>query len=87
MLPAVDQQGNIWFGEMATNRIARLDPHTGTVTTWTPPGGEEGIMGIAIDALGNVWFAEQNANYIGRFDPAQKSRFVNQHFPCYDVDE
>jgi streptogramin lyase len=44
-------------------------------------------MGIAIDALGNVWFAEQNANYIGRFDPAQKSRFVNQHFPCYDVDE
>jgi streptogramin lyase len=44
-------------------------------------------MGIAIDALGNVWFAEQNANYIGRFDPARKSRFVNQHFPCYDVDE
>ena len=72
MLPAVDQQGNIWFGEMATSRLARLDPHTGTITTWTPPAGEEGIMGIAIDALGNVWFAEQNANYIGRFDPVRQ---------------
>jgi virginiamycin B lyase len=73
MLPAVDQQGNIWFGEMATNRIARLDPQTGTITTWIPPRGEEGIMGIAIDALGNVWFAEQNANYIGRFDPVRQT--------------
>src|SRR5690349_7371890 len=33
MLPAVDQQGNIWFGEMATSRLARLDPQTGTITT------------------------------------------------------
>jgi virginiamycin B lyase len=73
MLPAVDRQGNIWFGEMATSRLARLDPHSGTITTWTPPAGEEGIMGIAIDALGNVWFAEQNANYIGRFDPVRQT--------------
>ena len=71
MLPVVDQHGNIWFGEMAANRLARLDARTGTITDWMPPGGEDGIMGITLDAGGNVWFAEQNANYIGRFDPAR----------------
>jgi virginiamycin B lyase len=69
----VDQQGNVWFGEMASNQLARLDPRTGMITTWTPPQGEDGIMGITIDTQGNIWFAEQNANYIGRFDPARQS--------------
>ncbi len=73
MLPAVDRRGNIWFGEMATNQLARLDVRTGTITSWTPPNGEDGVMGTTIDAQGNVWFAEQNANYIGRFDPTRQS--------------
>ena len=73
MLPAVDRQGNVWFGEMATNRLARLNPGTGTVKTWTPPNGESGIMGTTIDTRGNVWFTEQYANYIGRFDPAKQT--------------
>ncbi len=73
MLPAVDGRGNIWFGEMASNRLARLDPETGKTQSWTPPRGEDGIMGTAIDARGNIWFAEQNANYIGRFDPIRQA--------------
>jgi virginiamycin B lyase len=73
MLPAIDRQGNVWFGEMATNHLARLDPGTGTVKTWTPPNGESGIMGTTIDTRGNVWFTEQYANYIGRFDPAKQT--------------
>ena len=73
MLPTVDRRGDIWFGEMATNQLARLDARTGTITSWTPPNGEGGIMGTMVDAGGNVWFAEQNANYIGRFDPARQT--------------
>lgn len=73
MLPAVDQSGNIWFGEMATNHLTRLDPATGKVHNWTPPRGEDGIMGTTIDTEGNIWFAEQNANYIGRFDPIKQA--------------
>ncbi len=73
MLPAVDGQGNVWFGEMGTNRLARLNPGTGAVTTWNPPNGESGIMGTVIDTRGNVWFTEQYANYIGRFDPAKQA--------------
>src|SRR5260370_1920784 len=71
MQPAVDGHGNVWVGEMFANRLARLDSHTGVVTTWEPPNGKNGLMSTAIDAHGNIWFVEQGANYIGRFDPVQ----------------
>ena len=69
MQPSVDQAGNIWFGEMFANALARLDPTTGTASSWTPPHGQNNIMATAVDRSGNVWFTEQAANYIGRFDP------------------
>ena len=80
MQPAVDAQGNIWFGEMSANRLARLDPRTNHVSTWQPPHGRYNIMSTAIDAQGNVWFAEQAANYIGKFDP------VTQRFTTYPLE-
>jgi virginiamycin B lyase len=70
MQPSIDQTGNIWFGEMFANALARLDPRTGVVSSWKPPDGQNNIMATAVDSAGNVWFAEQAANYIGRFDPA-----------------
>ncbi len=73
MQPAVDAQGNVWFGEMSTNRLGRLDPTTGQVTTWQPPGGRNGIMQVVADLHGDIWFTEQVANYIGRFDPATQT--------------
>jgi len=33
MQPAVGAAGNVWFGEMTTNKLARLDPRTGRVDT------------------------------------------------------
>ena len=73
MQPAVDARGNVWVGEMYANRFARLDSHTGVVTSWDAPNGKNGIMTTAIDAQGNAWFVEQGANYIGRFDPARQT--------------
>ncbi len=73
MFPAVDAQGNIWFGEMGRNALARLDPRTGATQTWTPPNGRSNIMAVTVDAQGHIWFAEQVANYIGRFDPTTQS--------------
>jgi streptogramin lyase len=80
MQPAVDAQGNIWVGEMETNKLARIDPTTGHVTEWTPPDGKYNIMQSVIDQQGNVWFTEQAANYIGRFDP------TTQIFKIYPLD-
>src|SRR5229473_3797962 len=73
MQPAVDARGNVWVGEMYANRLARLDSHTGVVTSWEAPNGKNGIMTTAIDAQGNAWFVEQSANYIGRFDPVRQT--------------
>jgi virginiamycin B lyase len=80
MQPAVDAQGNIWFGEMAANRLGRLDPRTSQVTAWQPPNGRYNIMAATVDAQGRVWFTEQAGNYIGRFDP------VAQTFTTYPLD-
>ncbi len=71
MQPAVDTQGNVWVGEMHANRLGRLNPQTGAVKSWIPPGAQYGIMTTIADAQGDAWFTEQNANYIGRFDPRQ----------------
>src|SRR5262245_16035581 len=81
MQPAVDKQGNVWVGEMGTNRLARLDPRTGAVATWQPPNGHYNIMATAVDVQGRVWFTEQVANYIGRFDPTA------QQFTTYPLEQ
>ncbi len=83
MQPAVDQAGNIWFGEMFDNALARLNPHTNAVSIWIPPHGRNNIMEVAIDHQGAVWFTEQAANYIGRFDPSTQ-RFTT--YPLGQVD-
>lgn len=75
----VDAQGNVWFGEMFLNKLARLNPHTGVVTEWAPPNGQYGLMEATADAQGNIWFTEQTANYIGRFDP------TTQRFTTYPL--
>jgi virginiamycin B lyase len=69
MQPAVDQQGNIWVGEMTLNKLARLVPRSGKLSEWMPPNGNYNIMETAVDAGGHIWFTEQASNYIGRFDP------------------
>lgn len=76
MQPAVDQQGNVWIGEMNTNSLGRLNAQTGAVTSWPLPQGDYGIMATLIDSQGNIWFSEQFANYIGRFDPRQHTFHV-----------
>jgi virginiamycin B lyase len=73
MQPAVDARGNVWFGEMAANRLGRLDPRTGQVASWQPPNGRYNIMAAAVDGQGRVWFTEQAGNYIGRFDPTTQT--------------
>ena len=52
MQPAVDAQGTVWVGEMHTNRLGRLNSHRGVVTSWVPPGAQDGIMTTTVDAHG-----------------------------------
>jgi virginiamycin B lyase len=69
MQPAVDTKGDLWFGEMRTNRLTRVDHISGQVTSWAPPDGRNNITKVAIDRAGGIWFVEQLASYIAAFDP------------------
>ncbi len=65
--------GNLWFGELQTNKIGRITT-AGTVTgEFSVPGGSvlnEFPAGIVTGPDGNVWFAEPTSNTIGRITPA-----------------
>lgn len=82
MRPAVDAHGDIWFGEMNTNRLGRLDPRTGRMDEWTPPHADYGIMAIAIDPQNHIWFAEQNTGLIGELFPTTETFKVFPTTPC-----
>jgi streptogramin lyase len=69
MQPAVDANGDLWFGEMRTNRLTRVNHATGQVTSWEPPNGRNNITKVVVDRAGSVWFVEQLASYIATFDP------------------
>ncbi len=66
---ALDRNGNLWFTEYNTNRIARLDRDTGAIREWEIPTPDSGPYDIAVDHRGKVWFDEFTANKIVRFDP------------------
>ncbi|WP_151728239.1 Vgb family protein [Thermogemmatispora aurantia] len=70
MRPALDQQGRVWFGVMASNRIAMFDPRSASWQTVVPPHGRGGLMGLIVAPDGSLWFAEQYANYIGHYLPS-----------------
>ncbi len=65
--------GNLWFGELQTNKIGRITT-AGTVTgEFSVQGGSvlnEFPAGIVTGPDGNVWFAEPTSNAIGRITPA-----------------
>jgi virginiamycin B lyase len=69
MQPAVDANGDLWFGEMRANRLTRVNHVTGQATSWEPPSGRSNITKVAVDRTGGVWFVEQLASYVANFDP------------------
>ena len=61
--------GNLWFTEIAGNRIGRITP-LGVVTEFST-GITAGAAprGITAGPDGNLWFTENNGNRIGRITP------------------
>ena len=84
MRPAIDHEGQIWFGEMGHNLLAVFDPHSQKFQQITPPHGRSGIMGVVVAADDTIWFAEQYANYIGHYFPAS-GRFQTYPLPTLAV--
>jgi streptogramin lyase len=71
--------GNVWFTEYATRKVASISPSSGTVTEFLLPGGTLGSAfkdSVPVPFLntlgpdGNVWFTEQSTDRVGSITPA-----------------
>ncbi len=70
---AIDTHGNIWFTEMNTDSIGKLDVKTGKFTQYplSQPATVQKYnpYGITIDPNGSPWFTEASTNTLGHLDP------------------
>ena len=64
-----DHDGIVWFG--ADGRLARIDPRTDTLETFSPPDGRRWGGMTAVDGKGGIWGASRPGAL--RFDPETKS--------------
>ncbi len=61
--------GNVWFIEYRSNRVARITP-AGMVTEFPVFAGTPGLSGIVAGADGNLWATEYYPNKIARITPS-----------------
>src|SRR6185436_11779124 len=57
--------GNMWFTEIAGNKIGRITP-AGVITEFPVPTAASKPVGITAGPDGNLWFGEGDGNKIGR---------------------
>ncbi len=78
---AIDQHGDVWFGNYHGNSISEFSP---AGVPLSPPGGytNGGIdkpQGMAVDQFGNVWIANYGNNSVTEYvggDPARARSFT-----------
>lgn len=62
---AIDRNGYIWVAEHTTNKIAVIDPETGSSREVQLPKENPYVQFLTSDSKGNIWFAEQQGNSLG----------------------
>jgi copper transport protein len=62
---AMDKNGFLWIAEHTTNKIAVIDPKTGSSTEVEIPKLNPYVQFLTSDFKGNIWFAEQLGNSLG----------------------
>jgi len=64
---AVDNEGIVWFSEIAIGTLTRLDPSTGDIKNYRPEGAVS-IRGITVDPQDNLWFGDFHGHRFGKMD-------------------
>lgn len=68
-----DKLGRIYITQFGRNRIAMLEPKSGTVSELALPGAANGRpYGVAVDSRGRVWYTKYSENTLGYIDPETK---------------
>jgi virginiamycin B lyase len=66
-----DYDGNVWFAETNTGKIAKFDPVTETFSEYDnpswPPGGRSMMWGIDYAPDGSIWYTDEAFDSIWKF--------------------
>jgi virginiamycin B lyase len=62
-----DSKHNVWFPELYTNKLAKLDPKTGKMEEWTLPTKESLPAYCRVDKQDNIWVSMPMVDKIGMF--------------------
>lgn len=62
-----DSKHNVWFPELYTNKLAKLDPATGKMEEWNLPTKEALPAYSRVDKHDNIWVSMPMADKIGMF--------------------
>lgn len=62
-----DAEGNVWFPELYTDKLARLNPTTGEITEWDTPSKNGLPAGVRVEGK-IVWVSEPMADALAAFE-------------------
>jgi virginiamycin B lyase len=62
-----DSKRNVWFPELYTNKLAKLDPNTAKIEEWDLPTKEALPAYSRVDKRDNIWVSMPMADKIGMF--------------------
>ena len=62
-----DSKRNVWFPELYTNKLAKLEPSTGKIDEWDLPTKEALPAYSRVDKKDNIWVSMPMADKIGMF--------------------
>ncbi|MCV0401554.1 MAG: lyase [Nitrosopumilus sp.] len=66
-----DYDGNVWFAQTNTGKIAKFDPNTETFTEYEnllwPPGGRSMMWGIDYAPDGSIWYTDETYDSVWKF--------------------
>jgi streptogramin lyase len=74
----MDSKGILWFGERYLGKLVNLDPATGKIHEYKPPGTIN-TRGVTVDVLDNIWYSNYHGHKLGKLD--QKTGVIKQYQP------
>jgi virginiamycin B lyase len=66
--------GALWFTDIGSNAIGRIDPASQVLRRFPLPAPHSNPMGIAVGSDGALWFAETSTSMIGRISTSGELR-------------
>jgi virginiamycin B lyase len=79
-----DYDGNVWFAQTNTGKIAKFDPNTSSFTEFDnalwPKNGRSMIWGIDYSPDGSLWFTDESYDSVWRFS-IQDEKYQRVGYP------